>query len=199
MKNEPEIARLRGQLAVHLLWLHELTRTRNRLVQRAAERPTPALARALRVNRETADVVRRAARIARARLSELEGISEPPRSTPTDAVRDPPRENVHRFLCLNPTRARCTSPRTGNRAGMDADDEARELLRSIRAHIDSLPEGERLNALLKFVSVMLDYLTREQVLAIRAEMVESFGEKNLTEALNLLDGHLALRELQQGN
>lgn len=79
---------------------------------------------------------------------------------------------------------------------MDLDDEARELLRAIRAHINSLPEGERLNALLKLVAVMLDYLTREQVLSIRAEMIESFGEMNLTDALNLLDGHLALRELQ---
>jgi hypothetical protein len=79
---------------------------------------------------------------------------------------------------------------------MDLDSEAREIMRAIRAHIDSLPEGERLNALLKFVAVMLDYLTREQVLSIRAEMIESFGERHLTEALNLLDGHLALRELQ---
>lgn len=79
---------------------------------------------------------------------------------------------------------------------MDLDPEARELLQSIRAHIDSLPEPERLNALLKFVAVMLDYLTREQVLSIRAEMVATFGEMNLSEALNLLDGHLALRELQ---
>ncbi len=79
---------------------------------------------------------------------------------------------------------------------MDLDCEARQLLHAIRVHIDSLPEGERLNALLKFVAVMLDYLTREQVLSIRAEMVEAFGETNLAEALNLLDGHLALRELQ---
>jgi len=79
---------------------------------------------------------------------------------------------------------------------MDLDREARQLLHAIRVHIDSLPEGERLNALLKFVAVMLDYLTREQVLSIRAEMVEAFGETNLAEALNLLDGHLALRELQ---
>jgi hypothetical protein len=79
---------------------------------------------------------------------------------------------------------------------MDLDPEARELMQAIRAHIDSLPAGERLNALLKFVAVMLDYLTREQVLSIRAEMIETFGELQLTEALNLLDGHLALRELQ---
>lgn len=79
---------------------------------------------------------------------------------------------------------------------MDVDPEARELLHSIRLHIDTLPPAERLNALLKFVSVMLDYLTREQVLSIRAEMIESFGEQNITEALDLLDGHLALRELQ---
>lgn len=79
---------------------------------------------------------------------------------------------------------------------MDLDPEARELLQSIRRHIDSLPERERLNALLKFVAVMLDYLTREQVLSIRAEMIATFGEMNLSEALNLLDGHLALRELQ---
>lgn len=79
---------------------------------------------------------------------------------------------------------------------MDADPEMRELLQSIRRKIDSLPAGERLNALLKFVSVMLDYLTREQVLSIRAEMIETFGERNIGEALNLLDGHLALRELQ---
>jgi len=79
---------------------------------------------------------------------------------------------------------------------MAPDDEARELLQAVRAHIDSLPEGERLNALLKFVAVMLDYLTREQVLSIRAEMIATFGEFQLAEALNLLDGHLALRELQ---
>ncbi|HUR60120.1 MAG TPA: hypothetical protein VM029_20520 [Opitutaceae bacterium] len=76
------------------------------------------------------------------------------------------------------------------------DAEAREMMRAVRAHIESLPDGERLNALLKFVAVMLDYLSREQILSIRAEMIESFGEMNLTEALNLLDGHLALRELQ---
>ena len=81
---------------------------------------------------------------------------------------------------------------------MDLDPEARELMQAIRAHIDALPEGERLNALLKFVAVLLDYLTREQVLTIRAEMIEAFGERQLTEALNLLDGHLALRELQGG-
>ena len=79
---------------------------------------------------------------------------------------------------------------------MQPEDEARELLHAVRAHINSLPEGERLNALLKFVAVMLDYLTREQVLSIRAEMVATFGEFQLAEALNLLDGHLALRELQ---
>lgn len=79
---------------------------------------------------------------------------------------------------------------------MDLDPEARRLMHAVREHIDSLPEGERLNALLKFVAVMLDYLTREQVLSIRAEMIATYGEMNLTEALNLLDGHLALRELQ---
>jgi hypothetical protein len=79
---------------------------------------------------------------------------------------------------------------------MDMDAEAREMMRAVREHIESLPDGERLNALLKFVAVMLDYLTREQILSIRAEMIEAFGEMNLTEALNLLDGHLALRELQ---
>jgi hypothetical protein len=79
---------------------------------------------------------------------------------------------------------------------MDLDPEARELMQAIREHIDKLPMSERLNALLKFVAVMLDYLTREQVLSIRAEMIQTFGELQLTEALNLLDGHLALRELQ---
>lgn len=79
---------------------------------------------------------------------------------------------------------------------MDLDKQTREFLQAVRSHIATLPEGERLNALLKFVSVMLDYLTREQVLCIRAEMVAAYGEQNLTEALNLLDGHLALRELQ---
>lgn len=79
---------------------------------------------------------------------------------------------------------------------MDADSEARELLRSVRAHIESLPEAERLNALLKLVAVMLDYLSREQILSIRAEMIEAYGEKNLAEALTLLDGHLALRDLK---
>jgi hypothetical protein len=64
---------------------------------------------------------------------------------------------------------------------MDLDDEARELLRAIRVHINSLPESERLNALLKLVAVMLDYLTREQVLSIRAEMIETFGEMTLRE------------------
>lgn len=80
---------------------------------------------------------------------------------------------------------------------MEADPEIRKLLQAIRQHIDVLPEGERLNGLLKFVAVMLDYLTRDQVLSIRAEMVEAFGENDLSEALNLLDGHLALRDLQQ--
>ncbi len=79
---------------------------------------------------------------------------------------------------------------------MNLDREARQLLHAIRVHINSLPEGERLNALLKFVAVMLDYLTREQVLSIRAEMGQPVGGTNLSEALNLLDGHLALRELQ---
>jgi hypothetical protein len=78
---------------------------------------------------------------------------------------------------------------------MDADLEVRQLLQAIRQHIDSLPHGERLNGLLKFVAVMLNYLSREQVLAIRAEMVAAFGERDLSEALNLLDGHLALRDL----
>ena len=80
---------------------------------------------------------------------------------------------------------------------MDPDQEARQLLRAIRAHIDSLPVGQRLNALLKFVAVMLNYLTSEQVMTIRAEMVATFGEHELTEALTLLDGHLALRELRE--
>ena len=43
---------------------------------------------------------------------------------------------------------------------------------------------------------MLNYLSREQVLSIRAEMVEAFGEQELAEALNLLDGHLALRDIK---
>lgn len=80
---------------------------------------------------------------------------------------------------------------------MDLDKQTREFLQAIRSHIATLPESERLNALLKFVSVMLDYLTREQVLCIRAEMVEAYGEQNLSEALDLLDGHLALRELEE--
>ena len=80
---------------------------------------------------------------------------------------------------------------------MEADPEIRKLLKAIRQHIDALPQGERLNGLLKFVAVMLTYLTREQVLTIRAEMVQAFGAEELAEALNLLDGHLALRELQQ--
>ena len=80
---------------------------------------------------------------------------------------------------------------------MEADPDIRKLLQAIRQHIDALPQSERLNGLLKFVAVMLNYLTREQVLNIRAEMIEAFGEDELVEALNLLDGHLALRELQQ--
>ena len=79
---------------------------------------------------------------------------------------------------------------------MEADPEVRRLLQAIRQHIDSLPQGERLNGLLKFVSVMLNYLSRDQVLTIRAEMVAAFGEHDLAETLNLLDGHLALRELK---
>ena len=84
----------------------------------------------------------------------------------------------------------------GNRAFMEADPEVRQLLQAIREHINSLPQGERLNGLLKFVAVMLNYLSREQVLTIRAEMIEAFGEHELVEALNLLDGHLALRDIQ---
>jgi hypothetical protein len=80
--------------------------------------------------------------------------------------------------------------------GMDADPEVRQMLQAIREHINTLPPGERLNGLLKFVAVMLNYLSREQVLSIRAEMVAAFGEHELAEALNLLDGHLALRELR---
>jgi hypothetical protein len=79
---------------------------------------------------------------------------------------------------------------------MDTDRDVRQLLQAIRKHIDTLPAGERLNGLLKFVAVMLNYLTRDQVLHIRAEMIEAFGESELAEALNLLDGHLALRELK---
>lgn len=79
---------------------------------------------------------------------------------------------------------------------MDADPEVRQMLQAIRDHIATLPPNERLNGLLKFVSVMLTYLSREQVLSIRAEMVEAFGEHELAEALNLLDGHLALREIK---
>ena len=78
---------------------------------------------------------------------------------------------------------------------MEADPEVRQLLHAIRQHIDSLPQGERLNGLLKFVAVMLNYLSREQVLGIRAEMIAAFGEHELVEALNLLDGHLALRDI----
>ena len=81
---------------------------------------------------------------------------------------------------------------------MEADPDIRKLLQAIRQHIDALPQRERLNGLLKFVAVMLNYLTREQVLSIRAEMVQAFGEDELAEALNLLDGHLALRDLQGG-
>lgn len=80
---------------------------------------------------------------------------------------------------------------------MEADPEVRKLLQAIREHINSLPHTERLNGLLKFVAVMLGYLSRDQVLQIRAEMIEAFGEDDLADALNLLDGHLALRELQQ--
>lgn len=78
---------------------------------------------------------------------------------------------------------------------MDADPEVRQMLQAIREHINTLPPEERLNGLLKFVAVMLNYLSREQVLSIRAEMVQAFGEYELTEALNLLDGHLALRDI----
>lgn len=70
------------------------------------------------------------------------------------------------------------------------------MLRAVRAHIEALPENERLNALLKYVAVMLEYLSREQILGIRAEMIAAFGENSLAEALNLIDGHLALRELK---
>ena len=78
---------------------------------------------------------------------------------------------------------------------MEADPEVRQMLQAIRDHINSLPQGERLNGLLKFVAVMLNYLSRDQVLTIRAEMIEAFGEDELAEALNLLDGHLALRDI----
>ena len=79
---------------------------------------------------------------------------------------------------------------------MEADPEVRQLLQAIRQHIDTLPQGERLNGLLKFVAVMLNYLSRDQVLTIRAEMIAAFGEHELAEALNLLDGHLALRDIK---
>jgi hypothetical protein len=44
------------------------------------------------------------------------------------------------------------------------------------------PKGNDLNGLLKFVAVMLNYLSREQVLTIRAEMIEAFGEEELAES-----------------
>jgi hypothetical protein len=92
--------------------------------------------------------------------------------------------------------APCASKTSGNGGFMEADPEVRQLLQAIREHINSLPQGERLNGLLKFVAVMLNYLSREQVLTIRAEMVAAFGEQELAEALNLLDGHLALRDIE---
>jgi hypothetical protein len=106
--------------------------------------------------------------------------------------------NADLFLGKSCSRlARAPIPRKAQR--MEADPEIRRLLQAIRQHIDALPQSERLNGLLKFVAVMLNYLTREQVLNIRAEMLQAFGEDELAEALNLLDGHLALRDLQQEN
>jgi hypothetical protein len=104
-----------------------------------------------------------------------------------------PQKNI--FLHVSPGRLADATVWVTLR-GMDAESQVRDYLRAIRTHIDGLPQTERLNALLKFVAVMLEYLTREQVLSIRAEMVETFGELELAEALNLLDGHLALRDLR---
>jgi hypothetical protein len=77
MSTHEQIAHLRGRVSLQLTWLQELAVVRNQLLNRAAEDRHPAVARALRTNRETADAVRKALRLARAELEKLETSRAP--------------------------------------------------------------------------------------------------------------------------
>jgi hypothetical protein len=81
MTAEQRANELRNLVAAHMERLQELTVRRNLLLHCAEHHPVPTVARALRTHRELADAVRRAARLARAQLAELEkacGCSDAP-------------------------------------------------------------------------------------------------------------------------
>lgn len=72
MSTEQRVFALRGQVALHLQDLQQLTARRNLLLHLAVHNPRPAVARALRCNRRLADAARWNARLARARLAALD-------------------------------------------------------------------------------------------------------------------------------
>jgi hypothetical protein len=71
----------RERVAAQLDRLQELTVRRNWLLARAASDPRPAVAHALRVNRRTAEAIRRSLRLARAQCFRTENsgqVARPP-------------------------------------------------------------------------------------------------------------------------
>jgi len=72
MTSHEKVQELRDWIEAHLASLQELATLRSRLLQQAVDHPSPAVARALQINRETADRVRRASRLARAQLADLQ-------------------------------------------------------------------------------------------------------------------------------
>ena len=72
-----------------------------------------------------------------------------------------------------------------------------ELAAKILRDLCALPLEQQGPAILAVIASALDAMSREQVVATRAEVAATFdaGQPLVAQALDLIEGHLALRDL----
>jgi hypothetical protein len=68
------------------------------------------------------------------------------------------------------------------------------IFRRMLAYLDQLPSEERVEAILKWIGVALNGMDMATVVRVRAGAAEDL--RSYPELLDLIDGNLALREIQ---
>lgn len=87
----------------------------------------------------------------------------------------------------------------------DANPDRADVMARILADIRSLPEDQQHEAMMQFITCALEVMEVAQIRSMRAEFIEGGGGKSCpcdacgeepASVLDLIDGHLALRELR---
>lgn len=73
--------------------------------------------------------------------------------------------------------------------------ERKRFLEEIQTNLFGLPPQERAEAWLHFIATALQVMDRRQILALRSDLLKQSEGSETNEVLEILEGHLALRDL----